>query len=798
MKSRFSYILIIFLLHYPFFASGQACIDSSFRILYSTPAALFSLRHHGNAGTGGIIMTGNYGIGAGDRDAFVMKTAPDGAVVWSKRLFAPGKAIQVSRVMELSDNTILLTGLFCEQDLTNARIFIAKLDDAGNLLWNKFYDETGTPAAWQLFFYNVAEAPDGKILATWKRGNLGNLPSDSSYATVCCLDQAGNMVWSKTFFGNADEYNINVSGIFFQNDEVVVTGQVSDFYNPAGCNGTGNFIVLRLRLTDGSLLQTKAWCYSEPSGNGQQHSSPEIHYAATQVNNNYIALHGQFHNLNQERYYYHVLLDETLNPVQSQLFVLPTGLAPFNSKIQVLSDATIHLSAIAVQSRSIYWAAMDGTYQARWQKKIRFTVDNSNFSQFYQFSTHTNGAVNFTSLYPTSSQQYIEWGQFPQFSSGMELCSSADTSFITTMPFSVTPENYSWKLAAERDITSLPAGISVADITVTRNEACKLISNCTGLTITGDDTICATTHTIFTAHKNPGCLNKINWYLDTAQCQSLTYLNDSTISVVFKNPAASKQEIWLAASAGNCSLAADTLHITVFPEINRLAAPGNLCPHEELVLRPGSGFKSYRWQDGSEDSVYVAKEPGLYHVQVETWCGDIIADTIAIDGHPAPAVNLGADTFICENESVHLQAGDGFNTYTWNTGASAPAITVNKPGLYTVTVTDINGCRATDTIVVILRNCINRLVFPNAFTPNGDGRNDLFRPVVSGNLTSYILTIYNRWGQRIFSTSNPSSGWNGRLRNGKIQSDGYVWVCTYQFEHEPPKTDKGMVMLIGK
>jgi len=108
---------------------------------------------------------------------------------------------------------------------------------------------------------------------------------------------------------------------------------------------------------------------------------------------------------------------------------------------------------------------------------------------------------------------------------------------------------------------------------------------------------------------------------------------------------------------------------------------------------------------------------------------------------------------------------------------------VNKPGLYTVTVTDINGCRATDTIVVILRNCINRLVFPNAFTPNGDGRNDLFRPVVSGNLTSYILTIYNRWGQRIFSTSNPSSGWNGRLRNGKIQSDGYVWVCTYQFEH---------------
>jgi gliding motility-associated-like protein len=65
---------------------------------------------------------------------------------------------------------------------------------------------------------------------------------------------------------------------------------------------------------------------------------------------------------------------------------------------------------------------------------------------------------------------------------------------------------------------------------------------------------------------------------------------------------------------------------------------------------------------------------------------------------------------------------------------------------------------------------------PNAFTPNNDGLNDIIKPLLIGIKTLHYFTIYNRWGQKVFSTSDMNKGWDGAFKNGEKIPGNYIWV----------------------
>jgi gliding motility-associated-like protein len=88
------------------------------------------------------------------------------------------------------------------------------------------------------------------------------------------------------------------------------------------------------------------------------------------------------------------------------------------------------------------------------------------------------------------------------------------------------------------------------------------------------------------------------------------------------------------------------------------------------------------------------------------------------------------------------------------------------------------------------------LFIPNAFTPNGDGKNDIFRPLIFGNVTSFTFVIYNRWGGLVYETHDPAGGWNGKINGLSAQKGTYVWFCRYTLEGQPEKTEKGIVELV--
>jgi gliding motility-associated-like protein len=99
-------------------------------------------------------------------------------------------------------------------------------------------------------------------------------------------------------------------------------------------------------------------------------------------------------------------------------------------------------------------------------------------------------------------------------------------------------------------------------------------------------------------------------------------------------------------------------------------------------------------------------------------------------------------------------------------------------------------------VVLKFKNRPNRIYFPNAFSPNNDGRNDGFKPFVTGDIIAYDFRIFNRWGQLIFQAKNPLSSWNGINKNSKPDTGSFVWICNYQFRNEKAVVQKGTVVLL--
>ena len=93
-------------------------------------------------------------------------------------------------------------------------------------------------------------------------------------------------------------------------------------------------------------------------------------------------------------------------------------------------------------------------------------------------------------------------------------------------------------------------------------------------------------------------------------------------------------------------------------------------------------------------------------------------------------------------------------------------------------------------------NSLCNLYVPNAFTPNGDNKNEAFHAVATCAFSSYELLVFNRWGEVVYKTRNPADKWDGSCQNAKCPTGNYVYVINYQFTGQHPKIAKGSVLLL--
>ena len=222
----------------------------------------------------------------------------------------------------------------------------------------------------------------------------------------------------------------------------------------------------------------------------------------------------------------------------------------------------------------------------------------------------------------------------------------------------------------------------------------------------------------------------------------------------------------------------------------------SVCSGSSLIINAQPGYASYLWQDGSTNSSYTVTTPGTYRVTVIDACGIISSDDILITLNPKPNGFLPADTSLCSNQSISITPNKSFLTYLWNTNAVSTSLNISLPGLYWLEVTDNNTCKGRDSIIVVQKNCLKGLYVPNAFTPDGDTKNDIFRPHLYGTVKQYSFVIFNRYGQVVFETNDLMKGWDGTIK-GKAQNPGvYVWKCVYQIDNQLINSELGSVVLI--
>jgi gliding motility-associated-like protein len=152
---------------------------------------------------------------------------------------------------------------------------------------------------------------------------------------------------------------------------------------------------------------------------------------------------------------------------------------------------------------------------------------------------------------------------------------------------------------------------------------------------------------------------------------------------------------------------------------------------------------------------------------------------LAITIYPSPFVNLTDQSYLCAGDPIQLDAGSNYASYIWQDGNTSRYYTATNIGEYSVMVTDVNGCKGGDTVHV--KNCDSTVFVPNAFSPNNDRLNDVFRAVSTGdNITRFSMKIFDRWGALIFESNDIYEGWTGEVKTELAPSDTYIWIITYQ------------------
>ncbi len=234
----------------------------------------------------------------------------------------------------------------------------------------------------------------------------------------------------------------------------------------------------------------------------------------------------------------------------------------------------------------------------------------------------------------------------------------------------------------------------------------------------------------------------------------------------------------------------------------------NVCEGETVQLN-ASGNGAFAWKPAIgltatniPNPVFNGPDSVKYKVYAaNTGCADSAA--VAVNVLKKVTVDAGPDKVFIKGDTIELTASvkGTVASLTWSppiyiNDIYAVTPLVNPPGtqLYTLTATSPNGCgNSTDDVRVIM---FNDIYIPNAFSPNGDGNNDVFRVQPFTDYLVIHMSIYNRWGKIIYNSNEVSPAWDGKF-NGKLLSTGaYIYYIEITGPHGKRITRQGTVTLI--
>jgi gliding motility-associated-like protein len=211
-----------------------------------------------------------------------------------------------------------------------------------------------------------------------------------------------------------------------------------------------------------------------------------------------------------------------------------------------------------------------------------------------------------------------------------------------------------------------------------------------------------------------------------------------------------------------------------------------ICKGDYMELAPEGNFAHFEWHDGSTANTYLASKTEMVRLNVTDNFGCSASDEVNVEAFDSPMVDLGRDTSLCGTETLRLYGGDDGVYFNWSTGETSPEIIVYE-GMQVITLEVANeiGCKSYDTININSCSTVERFTnMPTGFTPNGDGKNDVWRIPELEAFPQAVVEVFDRWGILIYrSEPGYNDPWNGVSKNGKeMPMDAYYFVIDLNYE----------------
>lgn len=231
----------------------------------------------------------------------------------------------------------------------------------------------------------------------------------------------------------------------------------------------------------------------------------------------------------------------------------------------------------------------------------------------------------------------------------------------------------------------------------------------------------------------------------------------------------------------------DSSYVKVLKRPERVLRDTAFCAGGSVFLNARNPGMSFMWSTGERTRSIEVSEEGSYRVRISNGrC--IVQDTARVRVIGSWPPFRREEISFCLNDGsrvLSVTAGQD-SRVEWSTGAQTPSINVSKAGVYFVRITHPVCPEVRDTVRVVLKACECEMMIPNSFTPNEDGRNDYFFPVLACEYSYYNLTITDRWGNEVFVSYNPNGKWDGRYKGNLCPEDIYV----FRIEATEKLTDK--------
>ena len=256
---------------------------------------------------------------------------------------------------------------------------------------------------------------------------------------------------------------------------------------------------------------------------------------------------------------------------------------------------------------------------------------------------------------------------------------------------------------------------------------------------------------------------------------------------------------------GYCPISTtDTIIIEGIPDATILLT-GPYC-EEDNPVSLSAATQGGTWSgSGVTDSQTGVFDPGVATLGNNTIIYEINgvcsnSDTAIIEVFPSPIITARSDTIILSGESVQLYASGSSGNFDWTppyglscTSCQDPIATPFQTTYYMIIVTDSNGCKSSDDVLITV-NYIAEIGVPSAFSPNGDGHNDILY-VKGEGIKSMNFFIYNRYGQQVFKSQNQKVGWDGTLNGNRLNPGVFAYYLEVGFHNGETKQFKGNVTL---